>query len=553
MTIHKFTTKRYNITGSVHYFGITGKDPIFKVFLNNLQECHQNMLTRIKQVAPDFIYKNIRLLQYDTNMDMEDFESSLQQKISSQSLENLNTYQESNIKAKNLNSFSFDYDMGPSSYSDSDGSTFNLEQPMIGNERRNSIKEIQNKLESNGCSLLVKASHMQNDIKPKLPKNRALLIIHCKYCGEGFPNNKFLAKHQLMHMSVSDRRIFDKKCLDKSVRRGRLIPVDDKKCIRCLNCWKLFEDNRKILEHWSNADCEFFCQICGEEFARNPKQLREHVPEVHGITYKSSRRQVANIPEVRILNKPIPNDVKPPLRLLMPKLQPEVKSPPAGPPAKKSKTILTANGRVSCNLCSCTFPNYQSKNSHMRAHKGQINLQSALVGKMQLDEDVPPLLSAVTIKREKNDDVEDEDDEDSTQLLVRMEPSGQRIKREKLDDTKDSEPVRNGGAVAKDSFVSPAKSLEAKPAPAAMTAKKQPPSANNAQSTSGKKPNQDHMQYDKMYNCHPCGKKFTSKTDLFQHKRLCQSNNKFGCRFCLRAFVTSADLQMHIMLMHKGS
>lgn len=116
-------------------------------------------------------------------------------------------------------------------------------------------------------------------------------IVICSYCKQKFSSLKILAQHQLIHLKLSANKIFQKRSLPKQLRRGRLITLNDNKCIRCLNCWRTFSDNKAILQHWSGGECEFYCYVCGKEYPHSPKMLREHVTTVHGISYRSVTRE----------------------------------------------------------------------------------------------------------------------------------------------------------------------------------------------------------------------------------------------------------------------
>lgn len=197
------------------------------------------------------------------------------------------------------------------------------------------MKDIKSLLELNGCSLLqvgankaptkssaqtvsdssealilnIKKEKIDSEAKehkiqlmspPSTSKNCSLssttspgppppLTIKCRMCPLQFNSLASLATHQVIHMRLCIPKIFQKKYLHKKIRRGRLISVNGRKCIRCLNCWRVFVDNKSILEHWAMGECDFYCHICSKEFAQAPKMLREHVPAAHGISYKSSK------------------------------------------------------------------------------------------------------------------------------------------------------------------------------------------------------------------------------------------------------------------------
>lgn len=108
-----------------------------------------------------------------------------------------------------------------------------------------------------------------------------------------------------------------------------MVNLGSEKCIRCLNCWKLYPNSKGILDHWVNGKCLFYCSICGQSFHDNIKTIREHFPVVHGIRYRIPER--ASKIGVKELS------------------------------ADKKKTI--------CTICNITFANKYARNSHMRCHK----------------------------------------------------------------------------------------------------------------------------------------------------------------------------------------
>ena len=191
------------------------------------------------------------------------------------------------------------------------------------NMHENVVKDIQTKLESNGFITIkrikVPTAMEQNDTFNSANEasdfsdcsEEVSTPVACIYCQQKFSNLKVLAQHQLIHLNLRTNKIFQKRLLHKNLRRGRLITINDNKCIRCLNCWRIFKDNKAILQHWSGGECEFFCCICGKEFSHSPKMLREHVPAAHGISYRSSvscshQHQTRPLPATETLFKTSP-------------------------------------------------------------------------------------------------------------------------------------------------------------------------------------------------------------------------------------------------------
>lgn len=111
-----------------------------------------------------------------------------------------------------------------------------------------------------------------------------------------------------------------------------MVNLGSEKCIRCLNCWKLYPNSKSILDHWNNGKCLHYCSICGKSFHHNIKSIRDHFPEEHGIKYRIPER-------------------------------------PAKFSAKELLQKRADHKASTCNLCNITFANRYAKNSHMRLHK----------------------------------------------------------------------------------------------------------------------------------------------------------------------------------------
>lgn len=137
-------------------------------------------------------------------------------------------------------------------------------------------------------------------------------IVACNYCHQKFSNLKILAQHQLIHLKVNANKVFQRRMLSKQSRRGRLITLNDTKCIRCLNCWRIFKDNKEILDHWCNGECEYYCSICGKEFPDSPQMLRDHVAAEHGVNHRSISQLFMKSPDKLVLTaKPIETTLNP--------------------------------------------------------------------------------------------------------------------------------------------------------------------------------------------------------------------------------------------------
>ncbi|KAM7364312.1 uncharacterized protein ACRADG_000852 [Cochliomyia hominivorax] len=251
------------------------------------------------------------------------------------------------------------------------------------NITENVVKNIQTKLESNGFTIKrIKVStsneaqqnpnastdplHFSDDICVINDDDDDDDIVSCNYCQQKFSNMKVLAQHQLIHLNVNANKVFPKRLLPKQLRRGRLITLNDNKCIRCLNCWRIFKDNKSILQHWSGGECEFFCSVCGKEFPNSPKTLREHVAAAHDISFRSLSREFmtnqtlqsnTTTAFIESTNQPTNN-----LHTGLVKKSGYKKPPP------KSCT-KNEDGTITCKICHKVFDNFRSSNSHMRKHK----------------------------------------------------------------------------------------------------------------------------------------------------------------------------------------
>uniref|UniRef100_A0A1A9UWW7 ZAD domain-containing protein n=1 Tax=Glossina austeni TaxID=7395 RepID=A0A1A9UWW7_GLOAU len=245
----------------------------------------------------------------------------------------------------------------------------------------NFVKDIKSKLELNGCTVKkIKVTptlpentdedplHYEESVSPTSPE-----IVSCQYCPYTGNDLKKLAEHQLGHLSIPVDKIFQKRILPTHLRRGRLIEVNSQKSIRCLNCWRIFDNNKAILTHWYQGDCDYYCFLCGKEFPQAPKMLREHVAAAHGISYRSVKRQSIiargspRIPSSTEETRKQPVATKPFFNHSMvgtSKLK-KVK----GIVSKAAKNI---NSPTVCPICHINFSNWRSRNSHMRKHKPSV-------------------------------------------------------------------------------------------------------------------------------------------------------------------------------------
>lgn len=195
----------------------------------------------------------------------------------------------------------------------------------------------------------------------------------CQYCRKAFADIKQLAVHQLIHLKVETHKIGSPLVLSPSFRRGRMVPMGNNKCFRCLNCWRLYPNSQSILQHWVTGKCIFYCSICGQSFHQNPKLIRDHFPEVHGIKFKMP---TSAAPPGLMPADPTLLATHAAQRMNRAKYKEQIKAVVAAVPGVPGRSFSVIKmkppvGRVKCHICSCSFPNMQSRNSHMRLHKNE--------------------------------------------------------------------------------------------------------------------------------------------------------------------------------------
>lgn len=434
--------------------------------------------------------------------------------------------------------------------------------------------------------------------------------VKCKMCLFSCETIEELAIHQLEHLNIAAWKISERRILSKRVRRGRLIMVEEKKCIRCLNCWRIFADNKSILKHWSEGDCDFFCQICGKEFAASPKMLREHIPAAHGISYRSSKilRRPALSPKKTIKAEKSPT--KSTLNPVAIKIEPSSSQNIIVSPNKNKSVKHVPNGsltqKVACGICLKVFANFKARNSHMRAHKHPPflpdlppppldqtlmalnrpdmvkikeepleighNLFQGTSTPVQATSVAPSTSRAgpafskatATIKHPRLKNLPLRTNSGTRKKFTPKKPQPSHMPIKPDPDLLDTESLQMKLAVdLQDPCVSSqlpedSEKMSFESTPTSTPSPKLPSSSSNGStSINGLSfdfgvPPKDNMNYNQVFTCHPCKTKFNSKLELFRHKRKCTANKLFPCQFCEKHFFTSADLQIHIMLLHKS-
>lgn len=95
-----------------------------------------------------------------------------------------------------------------------------------------------------------------------------------------------------------------------------MLNVEDKRFIRCVNCWMLHTNNKSILDHWNKGACLFYCSICGIDFHDNIKDLQPHFQNEHGIKFDAlnatrySKKMVSPLSVQTMLTDQILSDKK---------------------------------------------------------------------------------------------------------------------------------------------------------------------------------------------------------------------------------------------------
>lgn len=245
-----------------------------------------------------------------------------------------------------------------------------------------SVSDIKNQLKCNPDSVLsfnssVSITLTGGNATPK-PTARTNLVpkietpVICQYCDKKCANMKQLAVHQMKHFRLQTHRVGSKQILHPKLRRGRMVPVGTEKHFRCLNCWRLHPNSQSILEHWTTGKCLHYCSICGQSFHENPKLIREHFMVAHKIRYKVHDAAVTVVAPSKPA-APVPSQAMPVPKLVpfnrRPQLQRQSLPVPPASIGKSRVTKVLKSGRVTCEICKCSFPNMHSRNSHMRLHK----------------------------------------------------------------------------------------------------------------------------------------------------------------------------------------
>lgn len=151
-----------------------------------------------------------------------------------------------------------------------------------------------------------------------------------------------------------------------------MVSMGDEKCIRCLNCWKLYPNSKLILEHWVKGRCLFYCSICGKSFHENIKEIRHHFPAAHGIKYRIADRHRTNVHEMY-------QRIKRAKSLAAQNGSNRASGSQSEPTKQIYKQRELVHGVFKCVHCSSSFTNVFARNAHMKLHKTSQHLTSQRV------------------------------------------------------------------------------------------------------------------------------------------------------------------------------
>lgn len=241
----------------------------------------------------------------------------------------------------------------------------------------------------------------------------------CQFCGVICDNLKTLAMHNMEHLRLRIRRVGEKEALPVNLRRGVMLREGGYRVVRCSSCLKTFRNADQIKQHWNTKNCEYYCPICYLSFHRNPERIEDHLLSVHGIRKSGNRQRKTSssdeplklledmtafdqfpnkaqvthersgsssggfklkVRSVSMINATAPTP-DPPAPTYLPNQQYINDVAPATPPLQYTTQMKLneafgnqyqqqmSNQRAVCHICHCSFPNINSRNSHMKIHK----------------------------------------------------------------------------------------------------------------------------------------------------------------------------------------
>lgn len=188
-----------------------------------------------------------------------------------------------------------------------------------------------------------------------------------------------------------------------------------------------------------------------------------------------------------------------------------------------------------CHYCNSTFPNFQSRNSHMRIHKNRMSM-SAFAQRS------PSIPFKQSIAKQA---ITNSMSESFNNVLIKQEPM------EEVDDNSEFHKIpSNIGNVS----ITPISNKNRSINPEIMRLVQNNPnltikSMNETPSNSMQMSNAAFDET-RMYRCSSCTKPFTNKSTLYFHKKNHCGGSKYPCPFCKKRFGTEVAYSSHIFYSH---
>ncbi|XP_055716158.1 uncharacterized protein LOC129810001 [Phlebotomus papatasi] len=309
------------------------------------------------------------------------------------------------------------------------------------------------------------------------PPNEDVDPVDCKFCRRRFQNMAILSKHQLRHFVLRLKRLDTPEILHPKFRRYSYRYPN----FRCCNCLSYYMSKESLKEHWGKGECEFFCRICRASFHRSRQDLHKHYYLVHGIRFNDAIFAISG---------------------------------------------LEIDESKICSICYCTFPNFQSRNSHMKIHKKKGEVSQQIL--------IPSTSNPAPIPRPRL----------QINQALQME-----IKRMEFASHQRFNGIPSSSRMVAPPFNHrpPPHLLPAPPRFVAPGPLKRFPEVPMQQPP----PMGDDEPVPKIYNCIPCGGKFPNKSELYRHKRTCPQLLRTCCHICWKQFTTTSEFESH-MRQHHG-
>ncbi|GAB0092362.1 hypothetical protein DMENIID0001_073520 [Sergentomyia squamirostris] len=342
--------------------------------------------------------------------------------------------------------------------------------------------------------------------------------VDCKFCRKKFQSMTILARHQVRHFVLRVKRLDSPEILHPKFRRYSYRYPN----FRCCNCLSYFVSKEALKSHWGKGECEFFCRICRASFHRSRPELHKHYFLAHGVRFNEAIFSISGL------------DID------------------------ESKI---------CNICFCTFPNFQSRNSHMKIHKkkGDIGYsfypspsQTNFPASRQLQQQqqqayqnqqqpVQPQQTSVG-------------GQGSRPRLQINQALQMEIKRKEfvtnqrynggMSHPSSSQMASNHYRPPMPHIIPPQQRYPPAPPPAITIKRYSEPQA-NASSVQTPMGEMDFQQA-KIYSCVPCGSKYPNKSELYRHKRSCTQLLRTCCHLCWKQFTTTSEFEYHMRNIHSS-